>query len=61
MGYLGGDIYVVWSEAGDIKFRRCTDNGAGFEPGEAAQQINSGTVNAFGPQINVDDSDVYVV
>lgn len=58
MAISDGDIYVVWSEAGDIKLRKSTDNGAGFEP---AKQLNSSTVNAFGPQIKIDDSDVYVV
>jgi hypothetical protein len=58
MAISDGDIYVLWSEAGDIKLRKSTDNGTGFEP---AKQLNSSTVNAFGPQIKVDDSDVYVV
>jgi len=58
MALSDGDIYIVWSEAGNIKFRKSTDNGASFD---TATQLNGSTVNALGPQIKVDDSDVYVV
>jgi len=54
----GSNVYVVWSEDGDIFFKRSTDNGASF-----GSTINLSNDNHFShlPQIAVVGNNVYIV
>ena len=54
----GNNVYVVWSEDGDVFFKRSTNNGASF-----GGTINLSNDNHFShlPQIAVTGNNVYIV